>query len=196
MRTNLFGRATVWMAALALLPAGCSFAFVDGPPTTHKQLPYFECTSSNILPTVDAVFAGIWAVSAVGTLVSAYSRSSSDPYSTADNDKGDAILIGALALAIGASAVYGYQKTSTCREAKEQLIVRLGNGPGFAAPRPAAPPVDPWLNPPPSSFAAPPPAAAPPAPTPPRPPRRRPPPPPRVLPKTTRCPSHEDPPAR
>jgi len=167
MQTNLVRRMGVWAALLAVLPAGCSFAFVDGPPTTHKQLPYFECTSSNVLPTVDAVTAGLFGISAVGALVSA-SQSSSDSYSSNSSDKGDAVLFGALAAVVGASAIYGYQKSSTCREAKEQLMVRLGNGPGFA-PHPAAPPVDPWLTPPPSSFAAPPPAVAPPAPTPPGP---------------------------
>jgi hypothetical protein len=164
MQTNLFGRASVWVAALALLPAGCSFAFVDGPPTIHKQLPYFECTSSNVLPTVDTALGVIYGLAAVGTLVDGASSSSS---SYSDN-KGDAMLAGAAGLVLVASGIYGYQKTSSCREAKEQLMVRLGNGPGFA-PHPEAPPVDPWLNPPPSSFGAPPPVATPPAPTPPGP---------------------------
>jgi len=163
MQTNLVRRMGVWTAVLALFP-GCSFAFVDGPPTTHKQLPYFECTSSNVLPTVDAALGVIYGVAGVGMLVDG--ASSSGSYQ--DNNKSDAILAGAAAAVLVASGIYGYQKTSSCREAKEQLMVRLGNGPGFA-PRPAAPPVDPWLNSPPSSFAAPPPAAPAPAPTPPGP---------------------------
>src|SRR5262245_34321011 len=158
MQTNLLSRPRVWAALLALLPTGCSFAFVDGPPTTHRQLPYFECTSSNVLPTVDAVIGGIYGIAAVGALVQ--TSSSSSPYS--DNNKSDAILAGAAGAVLVASAIYGYQKTSSCREAKEQLMVRLGSQPRFA-PTPAPAPVDPWLNPPPSSFAAPP-SGAPPAP--------------------------------
>jgi hypothetical protein len=163
MQTPLRRQIGLWAAVLALFPTGCSFAFVDGPPTTHKQLPYFECTSSNVLPTVDAVLGGIYGIAAVGTLVDAASSSSS---SYSDN-KGDAILAGAAAAVLLASGIYGYQKTSSCREAKEQLMVRLGNGARFA-PVPTRP-GDPWLEPPPSSFSAPPPTFAPPAPTPPGP---------------------------
>jgi hypothetical protein len=164
MQTNLGRGPRVWAALLALFPAGCSFAFVDGPPTVHKQLPYFECTSSNVLPTLDAVVGGLYGIAAVGQLAS--SSSSSSTYS--NDDHTNAIIYGALAVVAGASAVYGYQKTSSCREAKQHLLLRLGNQPGFAPQ--AAPPVDPWLNPPPSSFSAPPTApVAPPAPTPPGP---------------------------
>ena len=157
MQTNLIGRSALLAALLALLPAGCSFAFVDGPPSTHKQLPYFECTSSNVLPTVDAVIGGAYGIGAVAQLAS--SSSSSGTYSS--NDRSDAILAGGAAVLFVASAVYGYQKTNSCREAKEQLMLRIGNGnrPGFAPPQ--APPADPWLNPPPSTFGAPPPAPAP-----------------------------------
>jgi hypothetical protein len=153
MQTKLLGRPAVLAAIFALFPAGCSFAFVDGPPTTHKQLPYFDCTSSKVLPTVDAVIGGAYGIGAVASLAGS---SSSGTYSSS-NDRSDTILAGATAILFVASAVYGYQKTSSCREAKEQLMLRMGNGPGFA-PGPAPPPVDPWLNPPPSSFGAPPPA--------------------------------------
>jgi hypothetical protein len=146
------------MALLTLLPAGCSFAFVDGPPSTHKQLPYFECTSSNVLPTVDAVVGGIYGVAAAATLIDS-SSSSSSSYS---NDRSDALLAGALAVVAVSSAVYGYHRTSSCREAKEQLMLRLGNG-SKLGPVPAKP-YDPWVDPPPSVFSAPQPApTAPPA---------------------------------
>jgi len=57
-----------------------------------------------------------------------------------------------------ASAVYGYEKASDCREAKDELMNRLyrqqmgpgfGPGPGYA---PYSPQPDPWATPPSGDF--------------------------------------------
>ena len=59
---------------LAFSTAGCSLAFVDGPPATTPQFPErLECTTSRVLPSLDAVFggarflAGVASISFLGT---------------------------------------------------------------------------------------------------------------------------------
>jgi hypothetical protein len=147
---------------LSVSGSGCSFVFVDGPPTMHKQLPYFECTSSNALPTVDLVLGAVIGIGAGAELAA----SSGSTYSSGNNT-GAAVAIGEAAL-FAASAIYGYQKTSSCREAKADLMLRLprnpGYGPGFGPYAPPPPAVDPWVTPPTGAFAAPPPPPAAPAP--------------------------------
>jgi hypothetical protein len=153
--TTLFpSRASASAALLTLVLGGCSFAFVDGPPSMHKQLPYFECTSSRAWPTVDLVVGGITGIEAV-TILSADSSLYSDTRTEA------AIAAGEAALFI-ASAIYGYDKASSCREAKDELMQRLyrqpagpGFGPGLGGAPYQQPPYDPWVSPPPGAFARP-----------------------------------------
>lgn len=54
---------------LALTASGCSFAFVDGPPENHRQMPMFECTTSRVVPVLDV----IWTVLQAGNLAVAAS---------------------------------------------------------------------------------------------------------------------------
>jgi hypothetical protein len=137
---------------------GCSWAFVNGPPPNHKALAYFDCTSSNLLPTGDLLFAGAAAVDAIA----GFSGASGVPTNRAAL-AGFAVE-GAL---FGASAIYGYSKTASCREAQAEMVKRAPRvplyapGPGYAPPpppgfaAPASAPYDPWA-PPPSGVSAPP----------------------------------------
>jgi hypothetical protein len=153
MATIIPLRSAASALLVSALLSGCSFAFVDGPPTVHKQLPYFECTSSNAWPTVDLALGGIYG------LESALSLSGSGP--ALNSGAASAVAVGMAALFI-ASAVSGYEKTSSCRDAKDNLMKRLylqpagtGFGPesGFAPKQP--PSYDPWLSPKPGAFTRP-----------------------------------------
>jgi hypothetical protein len=156
------------LALLALTGSGCSFLFVDGPPAAHTKLPFFECTSSVTLPTIDLVIGAVAGIQA-GAVVMDPNNSSTE----------SAIVAAGEAALFTASAIYGYNKTAKCREAKSELLDRMmrnSPAPSFAPPAPGFPgpyqppaPYDPWLTPPPGAFSAPPPAAPGPA-TPPPPP--------------------------
>jgi len=123
--------------------AGCSLAFVHGPPANADRLPYFDCSTGNTLPVLDAVFAGIAALDAVGAATG--SQAFRSPQSET------AVFAGAAALT-GASAIYGFKKTSDCRQAQELMLKRAASQPTMPAfappprlpPRPAA--VDPWTG--------------------------------------------------
>jgi hypothetical protein len=154
--------APLVMCTLLLATGGgaCSYAFVDGPPTTHRQLSYFTCTSSNILPTIDAVVGGLYAVSAIGI-----GASGSD--FRQDSKIASVIVSAGVAALLGTSAYSGYSKTSECREATSELQARMarlqlqssmgfGAGPPGAAPSLLPPARDPWLSPPTGIFGKPP----------------------------------------
>jgi len=147
----------------------CSYMFVDGPPERHRQLPYFTCTTSRAWPVVDTVLGATYAIDAVafGTLSSRESNSM--------NGTAAAIAAGGMAALFVASAVSGYGKASACRDATEELQVRLTRmqpGPGFGyGPQGMAPyqppaPYDPWVAPRPGNLGAPPSAPPPPPPPP------------------------------
>jgi hypothetical protein len=155
-RSLRFAPPLALCVALLTLSAGCSFIFVDGPPANHKKLPFFTCTQSNTLPIVDLVIGGAMAASTVGELDSGSGTSSSMNTATV------AVAVGEAAL-FAASAIYGFGKTSACREANVEMMARLPVGPtappsGFAPGYAAQPqvPYDPWVSPPPGAFAAPP----------------------------------------
>jgi hypothetical protein len=170
-------RPSVLMALCAIFfiagSAGCSLLFVDGPPERHRQLPYFTCSTSKAWPVVDTIFAASYAVATAGVLSAETNDSSS---------KASAALVPAAAAALmTASAFYGYGKTSSCREATDELQMRLmrmqtapGANPWQQGPNPyqppspyqpvpyqPPPPVDPWLVPPTQSFGSPAPAQPP-----------------------------------
>src|SRR4051812_28603088 len=138
--------------ALSVSGGGCSFIFVDGPPTQHKKMPYFDCTSSNVLPVVDSVIGGVYGIAAVSELASR------DQYSTSSSTSENLSMLGAAAL-FAASGIYGFGKTSSCREAKDELLQRASQqqdayrASGFAPASPppgygAPAPYDPWMGPP------------------------------------------------
>lgn len=140
----------VLAAAIACGGAGCSLAFVNGPPPNHRQLPFFDCTSSNVLPTVDLLFAGVAAVDAVGGTAGASGLPSS---------RTELAGFAVEAAVFAASAAYGYGKTSACKKAQTELFARtpstptFGYSPGYATPTapgfgpPAVAPYDPWVAP-------------------------------------------------
>jgi hypothetical protein len=148
----------------------CSYMFVDGPPKMHRQLPYFTCTTSRAWPVVDTVLGATYAVEAVAVAGLAGTRSSANAGGTAAG----ALALGGAAVLFAASAVSGYGKASACREATEELQVRLtrmqptpGFGPGPQGRYPYQPPApyDPWVSPRPGSFGASPSAPPPPPPS-------------------------------
>jgi hypothetical protein len=155
--------ALVATLILTSLTGGCSFAFVNGPPPNHRQLPFFGCTSSNTIPTLDVAAGAL-------SLLDAVAAGTGGSGSTATGSgKADLITFAAGAALLGASAAYGYKKTAECRDAETQLVLRTPPTPTLA-PRPYyAPPVpyDPWVPHPAVTPVAPPgglPAAPPPSP--------------------------------
>jgi hypothetical protein len=183
------GRATslaTMIGALALLAgsaSGCSLAFVEGPPRDHASRHYFDCTSSFLAPTGDAVVGGLMLIGMLSDGASA--------------QESNGVVEGTIAVTAAlASATYGYVQATRCRDAKGALAERLleppylpfrpaaaaSGAPGtLSAPYipqaaggapPGVPRRDPWLSegpPPPPTW--PPAAMAPPAaPSPPPPP--------------------------
>jgi hypothetical protein len=144
---------------LATGNGACSYAFVDGPPTAHRQMNYFTCTTSNTLPTTDVVLGGLLAADAIAIGTTAASQSE-------QGVKLSGVLFSAgMAALFAASAYSGYGKTSECREATSELQARMsrlqlqssmgfGGGPPGAAQLPPA--RDPWLAPPTGIFGKPP----------------------------------------
>jgi len=157
----------------ATTSSGCSFVFVDGPPTNARKMQAFTCTNSNALPVVDAVIAGLAALSVVGALTDGSHETydaSTQTYKQSP-DYSTAAVAGAWAALFAASAFVGHSRVSECRDATDELMQRMSRGapgPGFM-PAPFAPgyappaPYDPWTAPP-AGFAPLPPAPPPPAP--------------------------------
>ncbi len=127
---------------------GCSFAFVHGPPPDHERLASFDCSSSNALPVLDALYAGIAAADAVAA------GSGSQVFTSSPSSaKAETIAFAAEAALVGASAVYGFKQTSDCRKAQLLLANRAAREsamPAFApaprVPSPTPPPIDPWTG--------------------------------------------------
>lgn len=149
--------------AVACGSAGCSLAFVNGPPPNHEKIAYFDCSTSNALPTIDLLFAGAATVDAIGGTAGA---------SGLPSNRAELAVFGAEAAVFAASAIYGYRKTSECRKAQSDMLRRAALSPTFAspygyapaptrpgfAPPPTAPqiaPYDPWVAPPPPAVVAP-----------------------------------------
>jgi len=101
---------------------GCSFMFVKGPPKEPMaQKSYFQCSEGNGWPIFDTVWA---ALNGIGALSAAGSSEEENP------DRGQIIAVGAAWLVLsGASAIYGFGRTSACRKAKQkQMNTQLSGG--------------------------------------------------------------------
>jgi len=135
---------------ISVLLAGCSFAFVSGPPDHHEQLPYVSCTESRLAPILDSLFTAL----NVANSIFAISASDSTWHDTFcdQGDSGCSPALGQTAAipiyiglaAIGAAGVYyGFSRTHECRVAKEEQMARAAgqsNQPAQPAPLPGWPP--------------------------------------------------------
>jgi hypothetical protein len=117
--------------------SGCSFLFVHSPPAQHAQLHYFDCTSSKAAPVIDTVVAGLEAVR-TGVAISA----SEGDYAGYPISRGADIGFGlGLTALFTAAAIYGYNATGDCADAKEALERRAEEAPEMGpGPPPGAPP--------------------------------------------------------
>jgi hypothetical protein len=130
---------TAALALAGIAASGCSFIFVHGPPRNHENSVAFECTSSVVAPVLDTVWAGLNGIGAI----SAASTDEATWNSRSTTSRGAVIAVGAgWFLLSGASAIYGFTRTQSCRDAERDLAVRLATrpppSPGFV-PAPAGP---------------------------------------------------------
>ena len=105
------------IALLALMPlvaAGCSFVLVKAPPPGHQELASFDCTAEKSVPIVDAIFAGLNALSVIGI-------AGGDPIDNKGAGIGFALGIEVLQ---GVSAWTGDKRVDECRAAKRALAER------------------------------------------------------------------------
>ena len=109
----------------SVLPlAGCSFIFVDGPSSSRPPMVYPSCDEERTMPAIDIVIAGLYGV---GALVGA-TADTTDDYDTTNDERAETVtgmLIGAALF--GASAWYGFSKTSSCRAARDQYRQQFGD---------------------------------------------------------------------
>jgi hypothetical protein len=110
--------------------------FVDGPPKHHEQLTYFSCSTSKGWPVVDSIFGGVYGIAAISAFAS---DSGSGSTSTG-------VASAAFAALFVASAFSGFSNTSECREATEELQLRLSRMRYGYPPAPPPPVSDPWLR--------------------------------------------------
>jgi hypothetical protein len=152
MRPMQLRRLSVLLLALS---SGCSFAFSNGPPAEHAQMPYFDCTSTYGLPVADGVLGIGGVLSAVQTF-----KLSEDEYARR-NSGGKRNVAGGLNLGIAgvyaASAIYGIVQAERCERAKTALKARI-LGPMLTRPTAQSLPPPPPL---PAPAAAPAPAPVP-----------------------------------
>jgi len=155
-------------AGLGAVNASCSFVFIDGPPTEHAKMSYFDCTSTYGLPVADGLF-GLTGALAAGEALGQTKQAYADKNSGASRNAAAGADI-AFAGLWAASAVYGIVQTARCDRAKEDLKARIfaptlhrpEPSPAPApAPAPAATPTSPAPAPP-ATPTAPPESASPP----------------------------------
>ena len=108
--------ATIVMSVAAAM-SGCGWLFVDGPPAgAAPGTAYIPCTDSKVLPTLDAVMAGLQVVNIIYV-------SGMDDYDFedqfGDTEKGAVMGMQALFGTLwGFSAWSGFGKVSDCRAAR------------------------------------------------------------------------------
>jgi hypothetical protein len=146
--------ALLWAAGLGAVNTGCSFVFIDGPPTEHAKMSYFDCTSTYGLPVADGLLALTGALGA-GEALSQSKQAYADKNSGASRNAAAGVDLTLAALG-AVSAVYGVVQTERCDRAKEALKARI------FAPTPPRPEL-PFSVPAPPPTAPPPPVPAPPS---------------------------------
>jgi hypothetical protein len=109
----------VLITCLSVSGSGCSFAFVNGPPSGHENLEDFGCTESKVVPAVDGAWAGLWGVLAVVAMAQDHNSESEQL------GQGLTALVGAGVLVLnGASSITGFTRVNSCRAARSQLARR------------------------------------------------------------------------
>jgi hypothetical protein len=133
------GRSIVLLGLLALGGAntGCSFIFVDGVPSEHAKLAYFDCTSTYGLSVADGLIALSGGIGA-GMALSQSKQEYADKNNGANRNAAAGVNI-ALAGVLAGSALYGAIQATRCDRAKDDLKARI-----FAAPLRPPPPPPPW----------------------------------------------------
>lgn len=112
--------------AILVLVAGCSFAFVNGPPPSHRQLPAFDCSTSHVAPVLDTLFTAL----EIANLTLAASQSDQQWANDFPNhhppfDRTTAIPVYVALVALGGAGMYyGYSRVGECRHAKDELDAR------------------------------------------------------------------------
>jgi hypothetical protein len=113
------------VALLGFVPlaaGGCGFVITNGPPQGHEQLTDFECTESNLGPTLDIAWAAFQPVSAMSVLGEDVDWSG---FGKTEENAGTAFGVAITWAALStASGIVGLKKTSRCREAKRRLAQR------------------------------------------------------------------------
>jgi hypothetical protein len=141
VHTSRLALLAIAVASLLTSSSGCSLIFVDGPPDQHRQLAYFDCTSSNLAPVVDMVMGGAEGIAVLG--------SAADTSASFHNNS-DLIAPAITAAAFVASGIIGFRRVAECKEAKNALAMRAAER--SFGPSPGLPPaVDPWLTPAPAN---------------------------------------------
>lgn len=144
--------------ALLLTAPGCSFIFVQGPPSASASeaqptVP-LVCTESRDQPTADTVIAvfGLAALAAGALLAANYDCGGDFICVVPPLARFSAIAGAAVAAIWGSSAMYGYTVTSKCRKelsALEQACASGGDSACARLPRPPATPPTASPEPPP-----------------------------------------------
>jgi hypothetical protein len=142
--------ARVLCALVLLSTIGCSFVFVESPPSDVRKLPPSEpvsCTTSKAAPLIDLAVAGFQAVR-TGLAVS---QKDSDYKDFPISRKADIGIGATMTTAFAASMLYGFLTTSACTDAKELQAWRREEE-RLSKPEPAAAPPAPPVEAPSSNV--------------------------------------------
>ena len=112
-------RATALLPSL--LAAGCSLVFVKGPPDPPEPSEEPSCTTSKVLPVLDAIGGTVLGIVAIAALAGdeCLTCSAQARENAAEKDRKWALGFTVGSLALFGSAVTGLSRTSRCGEAHE-----------------------------------------------------------------------------
>jgi hypothetical protein len=111
----------LFVVALPSVLGACGFLFVEGPPPGAENMPFFTCTRSKVLPSLDVAWGALNAVGAANAL-SADEFEYEDTYGYSRNT---VIGVGVAWVVVSAlSARSGFGKVDRCRAAIAQAATR------------------------------------------------------------------------
>lgn len=131
--------ATIVCAICGVLSSGCSFLFVKGPPDNVEKLPAsapITCTTNELAPVVDLLVTGFEVV----RTIYAVKQSDRDYRNFPLSRNADIAFGAALSTTFGVSAIYGFNQTSACDDAKSAAKARRKRESVFSEPTPSPPP--------------------------------------------------------